>query len=83
MNKMMLLKNLFVKHEKTITFHDIDTNISVYQLKILILQKLGWTENILDRIRLIYSSKILDDNKCLKDYSLENESTIMLYMSLN
>ncbi len=79
----MILKNLFVKNEKTLTFHDINTNISVNELKIMILEKLGWSENVLARIRLIYSSKILDNDKLLQDYGLENDSTIMLYMSLN
>lgn len=79
----MFLKNLFVKHEKTLTFHNIDNRLSVYELKILILQKLGFEENILERIRLIYSSKILDDDKYLEDYCLDNDSTIMLYISFN
>ncbi len=79
----MLLKNLFVKNEKTITFHDIDTSITVHEFKTLVLHKLGWKENILGRIRLIFASKILDDEKCLEDYCLDNDSTIMLYMSLN
>ena len=57
---------------------DVDPNTSIGEIKSEIQAKKGIPR---DQQRLIYGSKQLDDGRTLKDYKIQNESTLELVVS--
>ena len=70
---------IFVKLDKTYTLM-VDDKINVTILKTLINKKIGLINN---NYYLIFSGKILDNNKLIKDYGIEKECTIHLRFRSN
>lgn len=71
---------LFVR---TLTGKNIEIEIEGCDTVLNLKKKILDSEDIpVDQQRLIFAGKILEDEKILDDYSVNNEATIHLYMRL-
>ena len=59
---------------------DVDPDYSVYTLKSLIKDKEGIP---IDRQRVIYAGRQLEDDRLVSDYGIQNESIIHLILRLS
>ncbi len=80
---MTLIKNLFVKHNKTLVLEDIESeNITITDIKNIIYKRLNIIGKDRDHVRLLFNGKVLDDEKYLQSYKIENYSTIHLFFAM-
>ncbi len=80
---MTLLKNLFVKHTKTIVLENIESeNTTITDMKNILYERLNIVGQDRDHVRLLYNGKVLDDEKYLHSYNVEDYSTIHLFFAM-
>lgn len=80
---MTIIENLFVKQSKTIIFYDIDSEkLTVSDLKYMIYDRFNIIGKDQDHLRLLFNGKILDDEKYLANYNIENYSTVHIFYAM-
>ena len=80
----MIIKNIFIKFtEGTKVYNEIDSKITIHEFINKIAELRNINENIRGNIRLSYCGKILEYDKTLEEYKVENESTFLFWYSMS